>query len=91
MNERLSGSQRHGLIVIDNLSPLDLTQRYLIGSDGKPAGRLPDAHGVIDAIHGSERPGLNILEWRNFSCWSSPPAGRTLVGVGVTTGGLVWT
>lgn len=42
-------TQRHGLVVIDNLSPLDLMQRYLIGSDGKPDGRLPDGHGVIDA------------------------------------------
>lgn len=42
-------AQRHGLSVINNLGPSDLTQRYLIGSDGKPDGRLPDAHGVIDA------------------------------------------
>ena len=47
--EAAAFTQRHGLIVIDNLGPSDLTQRYLIGSDGKPDGRLPDAHGVIDA------------------------------------------
>ena len=42
-------TRRHGLIVIDNLSPSDLMHRYLIGSDGKVDGRVPDAHGVIDA------------------------------------------
>ena len=41
--------QRRGLTVIDNLGPTDLTLRYLIGSDGQPDGRLPDAHGVLDA------------------------------------------
>lgn len=40
---------RHGLIVVNNLSPSDLIDRYLIGSDGKVDGRPPDAHGIIDA------------------------------------------
>lgn len=47
--EAAAFTRRHGLVVIDNLGTSDLMHRYLIGSDGKVDGRLPDAHGVIDA------------------------------------------
>ena len=30
---------------------------------------------------------LNIVKWRNFSCWPSPLDGHTLDGAGLTTGG----
>lgn len=42
-------AQRHGLMVLDDLNALELTRRYLTGSDGKPDGRLPDWYRIIDA------------------------------------------
>ena len=39
----------HGLRVLDNLDATELTRRYLIGSDGKPDGRLAEWYGIIDA------------------------------------------
>ena len=42
-------AQRHGLIVIADLDDRELTRRYLIGSNGKPDGRIPNWYGIIDA------------------------------------------
>lgn len=42
-------AQRHGLRVFDNLGTAELTRLYLIGSDGKPDGRLAEWFGIIDA------------------------------------------
>ena len=49
-NEAADYARHHGLRVLDNFDATDLTRRYLIGSDGKPDGRIPEWYGVIDAI-----------------------------------------
>ena len=41
--------QQHGLRVVRDLDDGELTRRYLIGSNGKPDGRLPNWQRVIDA------------------------------------------
>ena len=42
-------AKRHGLAVIEDLDTVELTRRFLIGSDGKPDGRIPAWYRVIDA------------------------------------------
>ena len=42
-----AGRQR--LKVIEDLGPKELTQRFLIGSDGKPDGRMPDGYRILQA------------------------------------------
>lgn len=42
-------ARRHGLAVIRDLDSAELTRRYLIGSDGKPDGRIPEWYRIIDA------------------------------------------
>ncbi|MEO8716896.1 MAG: SAM-dependent methyltransferase [Burkholderiales bacterium] len=42
-------AQRHGLNVLEDLDALALTRRYLIGSNGKPDGRIPDGYRIVDA------------------------------------------
>jgi methyltransferase (TIGR00027 family) len=49
-SEAAEYARHHGLRVLDNLDAADLTRRYLIGSDGKADGRIPEWYGVIDAI-----------------------------------------
>ena len=39
----------NGLVVIDDLGSEALTQRYLIGSDGRPDGRMPEGTRILDA------------------------------------------
>lgn len=39
----------HALRLIDDLDDRELTRRYLIGSNGKPDGKLPDWMRIIDA------------------------------------------
>ena len=43
-------AERHGLRVLDNLGSAELTRLYLIGSDGKPDGRLAEWIGIIEAV-----------------------------------------
>ena len=40
---------RHGLTVVSDLGPRELTERYLIGSDGRPDGRMADFARVMHA------------------------------------------
>jgi methyltransferase (TIGR00027 family) len=42
-------ASRHGLEVLEDLGPAELTQRYLTNSRGKPDGRIPDWQRIIDA------------------------------------------
>lgn len=42
-------ARKQGLNVIEDLGPKELTQRHLIGSDGKPDGRMPDGHRILEA------------------------------------------
>jgi len=42
-------AQRHGLSVLEDLDSAALTRRYLIGSGGKPDGRIPNGYRIIDA------------------------------------------
>ncbi len=39
----------HGLRVVDDLDAAALTRRYLLGSTGKPDGRIPEWYHIIDA------------------------------------------
>ncbi len=42
-------AKRHGLAVHEDLDAAELTRQFLIGSDGKPDGRIPEWFRVIDA------------------------------------------
>lgn len=42
-------AKHHGLAVLEDLDAVELTRRFLIGSDGKPDGRIPEWFRVIDA------------------------------------------
>ena len=42
-------AKRQGLKVIEDLGTEELTQRYLTGTDGKPDGRMPDGHRILEA------------------------------------------
>ena len=42
-------ARQQGLKVIEDLGTKELTERYLIGSDGKPDGRMPDGHRILQA------------------------------------------
>lgn len=42
-------AKRQGLQVIEDLGTSELTQRYLTGTDGKPDGRMPDGHRILQA------------------------------------------
>lgn len=41
--------EQHGLRVLDDLGPAELTRRYLVGSDGRVDGRPPDGYRLMDA------------------------------------------
>ena len=43
-------ARKNGLRVVEDLGPKELTRRYLIGSDGKPDGRMVDGHRIIEAM-----------------------------------------
>jgi len=43
-------AERHGLELLEDLDAAGLTRRYLIGSNGKPDGRIPDWYRIIEAI-----------------------------------------
>jgi methyltransferase (TIGR00027 family) len=40
-------AKKQGLTRIEDLGPAELTRRYLIGSDGKPDGRMPDGFRIL--------------------------------------------
>lgn len=40
---------QQGLMVIEDLGTEELTRQYLTGSDGKPDGRMPDGHRILQA------------------------------------------
>jgi methyltransferase (TIGR00027 family) len=42
-------AKRQGLRVVEDLGPKELTSRYLLGSDGKPDGRMTDGNRVLEA------------------------------------------
>jgi methyltransferase (TIGR00027 family) len=42
-------AKRQGLKVIEDLGTKELTTRYLTGTDGKPDGRMPDGHRILEA------------------------------------------
>ena len=42
-------AKRQGLRVVEDLGPKELTSRYLLGSDGKPDGRMTDGNRILEA------------------------------------------
>jgi len=47
--EAAAFARKHGLKVVEDLGAKELTQRFLIGSDGKPDGRMIDGHRILSA------------------------------------------
>ena len=47
--EAAAFAAKNGLKVVEDLGAKELTQRFLIGSDGKPDGRRIDGHRIIEA------------------------------------------
>jgi methyltransferase (TIGR00027 family) len=41
--------KQHGLVLVEDVGEKELTERHLIGSDGKPDGRMIDWHRLIEA------------------------------------------
>lgn len=48
--EAAAFARKNGLRVVEDLGAKELTQRFLIGSDGKPDGRMIDGHRIIEAM-----------------------------------------
>lgn len=42
-------ARKNGLAVVEDLGAKELTKRFLIGTDGKPDGRMIDGHRIIEA------------------------------------------
>jgi hypothetical protein len=42
-------AKRHGLQVVEDVNSKTLTRRHLLGSDGKPDGKMIDWHRIIEA------------------------------------------
>jgi methyltransferase (TIGR00027 family) len=47
--EAAAFAKQHGLIVVEDVGNKELTERYLLGTDGKPDGRLLDWQRIIEA------------------------------------------
>jgi methyltransferase (TIGR00027 family) len=47
--EAAAFARKQGLMPVEDLGARELTQRYLIGSDGKPDGRMPDGFRMLQA------------------------------------------
>jgi methyltransferase (TIGR00027 family) len=41
--------KQHGMVLVEDVGEKELTERHLIGSDGKPDGRMIDWHRMIEA------------------------------------------
>ena len=47
--EAAAFAKKNGLQVVEGMGAKELTQRFLLGSDGKPDGRMVDGNRIIEA------------------------------------------